>query len=124
VIQIKATLSQFRTLVDKTLKFTVHTQELPPETKAALFNMEQQIGWLVFSPQAIKPEEIPDEPIPPDGMVVKSPSSRLRAVIAVYLKKYGEMSGKTITQTQINHYYEQQVEKLIDEFKRKINDLN
>ncbi|HZS04318.1 MAG TPA: hypothetical protein VFD58_05735 [Blastocatellia bacterium] len=124
MIKIPATLSEFRTLADKTLKFSVHTQELSSETKAALFNFEQQLGWLYFNPQPIKEEEFTDEPIPLDGKVVKSPSSRYRAVIAVFLKEYGERAGKVITQTQINHFYEQEMEKHIEEVKRKINELN
>jgi hypothetical protein len=124
MIRIQAMLSRFQTLADRTLKFQVNTQELPSETKAELFNLEQQLGWLYFNPQPIKEEELTDEPIVTDGKLIKSPSSRFRAVIAVYLKKYGEAAGKTITQTQINHYYEQEMEKHIDEIKRKINELN
>ena len=124
IIQIPAQLSCFRSMVDKSLKFTVNTQELDAKTKAALFALEQQNGWLAFNPVAIKQEDMKDEPLPTDGKVVKSPSSRYRATIAVFLKKYGERNKRSITQSEIDRYYESQMEKHIDEMKRRINELN
>jgi hypothetical protein len=111
-------------MVDKSLKFTVNTQELDAKTKAYLFALEQQNGWLAFNPAPIKKEDMKDEPLPDGGRVIKSPSSRYRATIAVFLKKYGERNKRGITQGEIDRYYESQMEKHIDEMKRKINELN
>ncbi len=126
MITIQAMLSEFRSLADKSLKFSVHTQELNAQDKARLFEFEQTPGFFVFKPTPITESDIQDLPdsVEPDTLVVKSPSSRLHAVIAVFLKKYGEKTGKTITQSQIRHMYEKEMEGKIEEWKRKINELN
>jgi len=119
-------LSEFRSLADRTLKFSVHTQELPSETKAELFELEHQFGYLVFKPSLIAEEELKDLPemIDPDFKSIKSASQRLQAVIAVYLKKWGEQNNKTITSTQIRHTYEKVMEEKIEEYKGKIDELS
>jgi hypothetical protein len=126
MIQIQAMLSEFRSLADRTLKFSVHTQELPSKTKAELFELEHQFGYLVFKPSLIAEEELKDLPetIDPDFKSIKSASQRLQAVIAVYLKKWGEQNNKTITSTQIRHTYEKVMEEKIEEYKRKIDELS
>ena len=60
IIQIPAQLSRFRTMADKSLKFDVNTQELDAKTKATLFALEQQNGWLAFNPVQIKQEDMKD----------------------------------------------------------------
>lgn len=124
IIKIEATLTSFASLKDRTLKFAVYTQELPAQMKTALFEQENRIGWLYFSPAPLAAEMLKEnEPVEPNGIKLKTPSQRLRAVIAAYLLEYGREHNKIITQTQINHYYEREIERMIEEWKKKIDSL-
>ena len=68
-------------------------------------------GWLLFSPNTIQEENIPDEKAELDEG--KSPSKRLRSVLFILWKQRGK-------QGDFETYYRAQIERLIDQIKEKL----
>lgn len=115
LLQIPATISSFRTLSDKGLKITIDTQEINAGDGATLLRLKGKIGWFLFKPTKIAEEEainIPDEV--KEFKTDKTPSQRLRAVIYKY---WQTTSKKEI----FDMYYRRHLEKLIDQYKDKLN---
>ena len=48
-------------MADKSLRLVVDTQELSPESMAAVMTLYGQFGWFVFKMTEIKDEDIPTE---------------------------------------------------------------
>ena len=77
MLKIPATISNFRTLSDKTIRIQVDTQELPVTQSSQLLSLFQKFGWMLFDENDVKKSDVPDEPAP-EFKDEKSPSKRLR----------------------------------------------
>ena len=116
MLKIPSQISKVETTSDKCLKLIVHTtQELSPSDEAEVFQMKQKIGWLVFSDVNIEETDIPDEPIEFEGQ--KTLSERLRNVL---FRLHEKQSGKP---DDFEAYRSRVMEKLINHYKAKLDDL-
>ena len=115
LFQTPATIQGISTLRDKTLKITAYiSKELPGEEKAKLFDLEQKEGWLLFKENAIQSGEIPEEKAE-IGINKKSYTQRLYNVLFVYHSK------KYPTDKNFSSWRDNEMEKLIDFYKSKID---
>lgn len=79
-VQLSAQLLKVESRADRTYKLIFNTQELKGEEAAKLLPLLQTQGWLLFSPEELVEEDIPDER--PDTMTgQKTQAQRLRGVI-------------------------------------------
>lgn len=79
-VQVEAILEHVSTLKDRTLKLVFYTNELPPDTGAALMGMAHEFGYLLFGANPHREESIPAFPeAAPKAQEKKSQSQRLRA---------------------------------------------
>lgn len=121
IFQSPGTIIKVETLADHTLKLSVVTPELSPESYASLFGLKGSEGWFAFKENRIEDTDIPPEaenpaqgnfePLRPLGE--KSVSQRLRSVMFVYHKQQG------IT-LPFDTWYSAQVEALIEHYKSKL----
>jgi len=84
-LQIPATIQSFRTMADSGIRLTVDTQELSPEASQALLTLVKKFGWLLFSENLMKEEDVPEDKAP-EFKSDKSPSKRLKDCLFVYWK--------------------------------------
>ena len=103
-----------QTRADGSIKITLGTQELEPETAAKLFYFNRKYSKILISDNNItEPEgELMDEFKLP-GKATKSKSQRLRGV----LYRVWESQG---SKGEFNDYYDKVMEKIISHFKDKI----
>lgn len=113
-----ATVENITTRKDKTLKITIGTQELPPEKMAALFAMQNNIGYV-----AIKAEDFGRAEIEAlesakaelsDGDTSKTDSQRLRNV----LYRLWEQNPEGFKTSAL--HYASKMEEIITHFKGKL----
>lgn len=116
LFQAEATIEGISTKKDRTLKLSIYTQELPPEDKAILFDLEQKQGWFLFKEEEMKEEDIPEET--PEFKGQKSQAQRLRGVL---YKLWEQNPPQYRMKYPFTLYYETKMEKIIDEYKEKIN---
>ena len=83
LFQSPGIIQKAQMLVDGSFKFTVTTREFNPEEATALFELCNQEGWFLFSPNPITEKELPDEPAP-EFKTDQSPSKRLRSCLFRY----------------------------------------
>ena len=122
MLKVPSAISKVSTMADGGLRLQVDTQELTAPDKAELMGLHNQIGWFVFSPNSIQVEDIPTEAVETDQ---KTPSQRLRAVLFIYWKKQQENNGQRFTSDKdFDYYYSKTLEKLIEHYKQKIDELN
>lgn len=88
LIQIPATVEDFRPRKDRSWRITFESRELTGEQVKVLTDNFQGEGWLLFAPNAdgIRPEDIPSESA---DAGVKTSSQRLRATIMVLWRETG-----------------------------------
>ena len=110
MFQIASAIESVATRADGTYKMIIGTQELPPEQAAELFRFKGQLGWFLFSPNEIKIEDVPASEVA-EFREMKTAGQRLRAVLWVYWKNC------TNQKTPFRLFYEQWIEKKIDEIK-------
>jgi hypothetical protein len=115
MLKVPSQIVKVETMSDNGVKIVVNTQELKPNDKAELMELHNKLGWFVFSPSAIKEEDIPDEPIEFEGQ--KTYSERLRNVLYRLHEKQG---GKP---EDFESYRAKVMEKLINHYKAKLDDL-
>jgi len=115
LLQVPSTIEGIKTRRDNTLAITVGTQELDPEDEAKIFSLRNRLGWFFFKEERIKEEDIKDLPeIEPEFSTDKPPSLRLRNVIFRYWEKLGKKG-------EFNDFYKKHIERLIDQYKEKLN---
>ena len=115
LLQIPAHIQGAKTLVDRGLSLTIHTQEMNPEDSAMLFRLKGKSGWFLFKEAKIEEEDIAQ--IPEEVKEFKSdrtPSQRLRAVIY----RVWEQSGAKET---FFEFYFRHLEKIIDQYKSQLD---
>ena len=111
MLKLAAYLTGFSSRSDGSAGLRFATQELRPEEFAELTKELNNFGWLIFSANQIKSEDIPIEHAEDKN---KTPSKRLRAVLHVLWKQKGSNGDFEV-------YYRDQIEKIIDHIKDKLD---
>lgn len=96
----------YHPLVDGSMNLTFQTQEITDRNmKNLVFDLHRQFGWILFSPNEIQMDAVPEDPAnPPSG---DSPSKRLKNTIyALYMKKDAPYGA-----TGFDKFYQEQVER-------------
>ena len=113
--QAPAVISGVKTLVDKTIRLTIDCPELNADSMSALFTLCHKSGWFLFAEEKFNQEDSID--LPP--IVLETPeqlskSERLRRVLHLVWEK-------TDKQKTSQEYYDYIMEKLIEQYKQKLN---
>ena len=113
---LPAILQSFRSRVDKTYTINFETNELTPEQVGELANNTQSFGFLAFSKDAFKSEQISliSEIKAEYDDKSKTPSKRLRDVLFVAWKQSSEGYAT------FEDYYKSKLEKFINHVKSKL----
>lgn len=106
-------ITGFRAKVDGSLGISATTPELSVEEKVAFMELQNQQLTAFFEPE----DDCKEVKEVKGKMEGKSSGQRLRAVIFVYFSK------KFANKSDFNSFYEQSMEKLIEQYKNKINEL-
>mgnify|MGYP000486271688 CR=1 FL=1 len=118
ILQVPGIIESPHFLKDKSVKFTVHTQELPPEQAAILAALNQSFGWRRFKESEWTESQLADMALPaidkPAGE--KHKSQVLRGVLYHVWKQ--SPYSKTMTSDQFYHY---EMQRIIDHYKEKLN---
>ena len=114
LLQIQSTIEKVETRKDNTLKITVSTQELAPESEEPIFRLRNKIGWFVFKEEAIKEEDLNLPEIKPEFKNEKSPSQRLRNVIFIWWEQKGKNGN-------FDDFYKKIMNNQIEQIKEKLN---
>ena len=113
---IGSILEGYRSLKDRTLKITFETSEPSPENLTSIAALIGKFGYLAFKEDAFKSDEIDvlkglESDYEDTG---KTPSQRLKAVL--YLNwKYSNQGYE-----DFNLYYEFQMNKMLEHWKKKL----
>ena len=111
--KIPATLEGVSTLKDGGVSLRFHTQELSADEKTTAFGYQQGFGWLLFQEKDDYKEDVDLGEIRKDTGG-KSPSQRMRSVLYLLWQKAGSSASFEV-------YYAQQMERIIDMLKMKLD---
>tara|TARA_R100000734_G_scaffold19149_2_gene18635 strand:- start:9248 stop:9637 length:390 start_codon:yes stop_codon:yes gene_type:complete len=118
-------IDSVRTMADGSLKITLETPELPPETMSNIFNLNKRRGYVVVSTNPI-PDEMVDtvkQSISTSGIESKTPSQKLRNVLYLVWEnqqpQHMDEDGNMVS-TPFALYYNTQMKSITDHFKEKI----
>lgn len=117
LITIPVTITKVTTTRDKSFAVTFETQDkgtLTMEQKAQLLDLLDEYGWMGFSREDKKIDDLEIPDVKPEFKGDKSPSQRLRAVFYLNWEK-GQKSE------DFDSYYRRQVEKIIDKLKENLD---
>lgn len=112
MIKLQSYLTGFSSKSDGSASIRFATQELSAEDFSELKKALNNFGWLLFSENDIKVEDIPTEDAEDRN---KTPSKRLRATLYVLAQQEG------IAKEKFEEYYKAKMEKLIDVVKSKLD---
>lgn len=112
-LQAPATISKIITMSDKTIRIYADLQEMSSEEEAKIFSLRGNLGWLLFSEQVMKEEDVKDLPDIKVEKNQKTPSERLRSVIFVYWTQQGSKGD-------FDSFYRGHIEKIINRFKEEL----
>lgn len=112
--QLPAIFNKITSRADGSYKLEFESRELSGMDASNLLSLLRQEGWLLFAPNELQEQDIPDEKA--DSMTnQKTQAQRLRAVIFKIWQTNGQ-SGSFET------YYLYYMEKIIGQLKEKIGD--
>lgn len=113
-VQLPVLITSLATKVDGSVKIILETRELNSDHAAKLFELRGAEAWVLIAPTEFKDEDVslPHERADP-AIGRKTPSQRLRAVI--YRLWEQRNPG-----TDFESYYRITLEKVIDQFKGKL----
>ena len=98
---------------DRSVKITLVTREFSPEESAVLFSLRGAEAYALFATEALKEEDVPEDPLDmPKG---KSASQRLRAVLYILWQHRGSKGT-------FSEFYESKVESWIDKIKEMLDE--
>lgn len=107
LIKVAAAMTNVRPLADGGMSLGFKTQETTRAFMVEAMELYNQFGWLLFSPNEIRLDAVPDDPAsPPVGTI--SPSRRLKNTIYAYYIKKGAPYGKT----GFEKFWSEQAERL------------
>lgn len=110
--QLPAIFNKITSRADGSYKLEFESRELSGADATVLLGMLRQEGWLLFAPNKIQEQDIPDEKA--DAMTnQKTQAQRLRAVIY----KIWEGAGSS---SSFETYYQSYMERIIDQLKERI----
>lgn len=113
-VQLPAQLLKVSSRADRTYKVEFNTRELSGHEAATLLGELMNEGWLLWSPNELTEQDIPDEKA--DSMTAqKTQAQRIRGV----LFRLYEQSG---SQGDFETYYRIKTEQIIDTLKAKLED--
>ena len=115
-----------RTMVDSSLKVTLGTPELSPETMARLFGLLKQPGYIVISTSPVQKEmvDLVETAGQEAEFETKTPSQRMRNVIYRLWEKEQprEMNPEGVsTIVEFDLYYRRKMNNIIEHLKSKID---
>jgi len=119
IFKVGANVDGISPLKDGGLSIRFHTQEVSNDEKVLLMSFYQQFGWLLFSEDTVKVDQIPEQNADIEGRKKKRPSQRLRSTLWVLGNKKGFN-----TPTEQDAFYERQMERFIDKVKSEIEILD
>lgn len=112
--QVASTIEKISTRSDNTISVHLGTQELLPEEAATLFALKGKQGWMLFSENALKESDIPEDPAPEfEGQ--KTLSERQRDVMWLYWDK------KTDKKKPFEEFRREKMEGIIEFWKGKLD---
>ena len=110
VFQIPAALDSIHPMKDGGMSILFHTKEMETKDKTKLMGFYLDYGFLQFSSQELHTVPVG---LPTRETGVKTPSQRLRAVLAVlHRQKYPDIPFEV--------FYEQQMERIINKAKESL----
>lgn len=115
LLQIMAVISKVTTLVDGGAKITVDTAELTPQQMTELFWLKGKSGWMVFKPNEVTPEDIPEIEADLEAGA-KSPAARLRAVLYVLWEQQADKKAYP----EFELFYRAKMDRIIESLKEKL----
>ena len=117
-ILLAATLENFTTRKDNTIKVTMGTQELSPEKAGLLFSLHNKLATVYISPSEIDSDELTlvDQVDPELGG--KTQGQRLRNTLYVLFTKQAEGYN------DFDGYYHFKTEQIIKHLQDKLDKLN
>ena len=116
-------LDSLRTLKDGTCKLVLHTQEMEAEEVGRIVKFNNQLSKCLLTTKNItsdKIKSVEDFEIREEDSG-KSPSQRLRGVI-YRIHEAERMNGVDVEEFEV--YYRTNMEKIINHFKDKLNELS
>lgn len=116
LLQVPAELSKATTMAHRSLRIVFDSQEnLTDEQMAKIMALHSKIGWLAFLPEDRKIDALDIVSLPQITWEKdeKSPGQRLRAALFIYWQQ--NKHTKTFST-----FYEQQMEKYINNIKEKL----
>ncbi len=109
--KLAAYLTGFSSKSDGSAGIRFSTNELSASDFSVLKEHLNEFGWIIFSENQIKSEDIPKEDAAGDDE--KSPSKRLKACLFVFWKQKGEVGD-------FNEFYRKNMETFIEVVKAKL----
>ena len=105
-ITIPVTFDSANRRKDRSIRMSFSSMfEMSTDDYMEIDKLLQQSGWIIFSPQALSEEDIPDEDIETD--IAKSQSTQIRDALWVFYKAKG---GKTEDKDAWNIFYRKQMQ--------------
>lgn len=115
MLQTQAQVTKVETLADRSLKISIVTPELNFASKSSLFELANKEVWIAFKETKISEDELNIPESITEFKTDKTPSQRLRSIIYIYWEKNKKK------EIDFDSYYKQQIEKIIDYLKEKLN---
>jgi hypothetical protein len=112
MIKIAAYLTGFNRKADRSCSVRFETQEVSTDELMELDKHYGDFGWLVFSPNEVRADDIPTEQTEDKN---KTPSKRLRSTLYILWKQRGSAGDFEV-------FYREQVEKIIIHIKTKLDE--
>lgn len=127
ILQIPGEIWKVESRRNRSLQLTFRSQEDIPETvRSKLMAYAEQLGWLCFLPgeEIIQPETIADSDMPKlETTDTKTPAQRQRGVLYRIWEKEGKPnpSGQKTEAMAFEIWYRDQMERIIEHFKKRLD---
>lgn len=105
-LKVPGLFKTYSPLVDGSMNLTFQTQEVDKELKSDIFDLHRQFGWILFSPNKIPVNAVPED----DARLAtgQSPSLKMKNTIYALYQALGAPYGKT----GFDKFYQERLERL------------
>lgn len=113
-VLLQVTVENITSRKDKTIKIVLGTQEITPENAGKLFELLNQLAFILISPKGINQEQIDAVEAVDVDLGGKTQSQRIRGVLYKLFEQDAE------GYSNFDNYYKAKTEKYIEHLKAKI----